>query len=155
MAVAPDGGVYHIDRLGADGRVLGTITRDIPRVRRTPEELDAMAQTARRAADRAGAERGRSNVPPPILPRPGGGADFKPHIATNGLRYDGAGRLWVRTMRGDATSTVFDVFTPAGAFLGEVKVDAAVSAYAFGGRWMAAAIVTEEGYAIVRVFEVR
>jgi hypothetical protein len=76
-------------------------------------------------------------------------------FAIDGMRYDDTGRLWVRTMRGDQHTTVFDVFTPAGAFAGEVRLDALVGSYSLAGRFMAASVVTNEDFAAVWVFEVR
>jgi len=163
IAVAPDGSiaaardvnVYRIQRLTADGKRLGAFTRDIPRERRTPEELAALSRLAQRAGERAAGERGRSGQSPPVLPPRGNESELKPHITIDGLRYDPTGRLWVKTMRGGPNATVFDVFAPTGAFLGEVRVETPIASYALAGRWLVAATVDDDGYAIVGIWEVK
>jgi hypothetical protein len=57
-------------------------------------------------------ERGRSGASLPLI-RPTG-SELKPHIAINGLRFDDAGRLWARTMRGNESLTIFDLFAADG-----------------------------------------
>ncbi len=53
-----------------------------------------------------------------------------PHFTRHALAYDSQGRLWVRTGRGEPGTTVFDVFAPDDAFLGERQVDESVGTYA-------------------------
>ena len=163
LAVANDGTValvrdindYRIQVIGADGTVRRTLVRELPRVRRTPEELAAQERVRQRAAARVAAERG---TPPtgasPPRPRPAGDPDLKPHIAIDGMQFDDEGRLWVRTMRGDHNRTVFDLFAPGGAFLGEVRIDGQAGSFALAGRWLAVAAETEEGYPVVRIYRV-
>ncbi|MGQ0647334.1 MAG: 6-bladed beta-propeller [Gemmatimonadaceae bacterium] len=164
IAVAPDGEFahvrdgndYRIDRLSAAGKVLGTIIRDIQQVKRTDAEIAAMERRRRSIAARVRAERGGAapKGPAPNL-RVSGDPELKPHIAIDGLRYDAAARLWVRTLRGDGTVTVFDVFAPGGAYVGEVRVPGDVGAVSFAGRLMAAATVSDDGFPSVVVYEVR
>lgn len=154
IAAAPDVNEYLIHRLDAKGKVTGTWTRDIPRVARTPDEIaaqDRIRQKARgQAAAEASASRGRAA--PPL--RTAGVAELKPHLAIDGLRFDDSGRLWVRTMRGDQSRTILDVFASGGAFLGEVVVPHAMSTFSLGGKWLAADIEWEDGTRRVMVWEV-
>ncbi len=155
IALARDINTYRIEVLGPDGSERRVLTRDVLRVRRTAAEREALDRITARAAARVGAERGRTGPPPGVAPRPGGDPDLKPHIMIDGLRYDDGGRLWVRTMRGDESVTVFDLFSPAGAFLGEVRIPAAVGRFALAGQWLALSAETEVGYPVVRLYTVR
>jgi sugar lactone lactonase YvrE len=123
-------------------------------VARTPDEIAALERIRQKsrgqAATEAGMARGRGALPP----RTAGVAELKPHMAIDGLRFDDSGRLWVRTMRGDHSRTILDVFAPGGAFLGEVLVPHAMSAFSFGGRWLAADVEWEDGTRRVMVWEV-
>ena len=80
---------------------------------------------------------------------------FKPHASTDALRYDDAGRLWVRTLRGTSRPTVFDVFRPTGAFVGEVTLPMQVSAYSLAGSYLATASEREDGVPVVVLWSVR
>jgi hypothetical protein len=167
LAAAPDGAValvrdntrYRIERLAPDGKALTPLTRELAPLRRTAEEAEALERIRQRAAARARATRASQGGAPggaaPARPRPAGDPDLKPHIAIDGLRFDESGRLWVRTERGDASSTVFDLFSAEGAYVGEVRVSGTVGAFSFHGRRMAAAVVTDDGYAVVRLYDVR
>lgn len=154
LAFARDNNAYRIQVVGTDGTVLRTLTRDLPQVRRTASEVAALERVRQRAAARVAAER---TAPPPrgmTPPRVGGDPDLKPHIAIDGLRYDDRGRLWVRTMRGDETVTILDVFSPTGAFLGEVRVDGIVGRFAFAGSWLALVTEDADGFPVVRRYRV-
>jgi hypothetical protein len=70
------------------------------------------------------------------------------------LRFDGSGRLWVRTDRGDAATTVFDLFSPAGDFIGEVRAEAALGSYHIANRQLAAVSASDLDVPIIRVFRV-
>lgn len=155
VAFARDNNAYSIQVVGGDGAVKRTLVRDVPQVRRTEAELAALERIRQRAAARVSAERAdRPGPPPGAAPRVGGDQNLKPHIAIDGMRYDDAGRLWVRTMRGDETYTILDVFSPAGAFLGEVRVDGSVGRFSFAGPWLAVASDDADGYPVVRVYRV-
>ena len=154
IALLPDGNVYLIHRFAASGAPSGTWQRQIERVKRTPAEIAALERIRQRAAARASAEVGRGRGAPPPL-RASGSDDLKPHIAIDGLRFDDAGRLWVRTMRGDEASTILDVFAPDGRFIGEVIVPTAIAAFSLGGRWLAADTEAADGTRVVRIWEVR
>ncbi|MDX2057746.1 MAG: hypothetical protein SFV24_08070 [Gemmatimonadales bacterium] len=57
-------------------------------------------------------------------------------------------------MRGAEGSTVFDLFSPAGAFLGEVEIDGAVGAFSPAGAWLAVAVETSDGFPVLRRYRV-
>jgi len=154
VALVRDGTVYSLERVTADGAVVPLASRDVPRVRRTEAELAALERVRDRARAKAASERG-ARPAPAVAPRPGGDPDLKPHVAIDGLRYDDSGRLWVRTMRGNEGVTIFDLFGANGRYVGEVRVPAEVGAFSLAGRFLAASVVTDDGYAVVRLFEVR
>jgi len=164
IAVAPNGDIayipsadtYEIRRLTSRGQVLAAVGRDIPRPRRTPEEIATMKQRLNTvgAAAKATQEQKQSGGSKSIL------SDedrfvFKPHASTDALRYDDAGRLWVRTLRGTGRTTVFDVFGPTGAFVGEVTLPMQVSAYSLAGSYLATASEREDGVPVVVLWSVR
>ena len=155
IALARDGNVYRIEVIGPDGTVGRTIVRDVSPVRRTAAEREAQERIRARAAARVNAERGRTGPPVSPGPRPGGDPDLKPHIGIDGLRYDDAGRLWVRTMRGDQSVTVLDVFSSTAQFLGEVRIEGSVGRFAHAGPWLALATDTKAGYPVVRLYRVQ
>jgi hypothetical protein len=164
VAVAPNGTVaylstadtYAIHRLSPAGQPLPALVRDIPRPRRTPEEIAAMKGRMGMvgAAVKATQERKESGGSKSLLSDEDR-FQFKPHAATDALRYDDAGRLWVRTMRGTDKSTVFDVFSSAGAFVGEVTLPMAVTAYSLAGSYFAAATEKDDGTPIVVLWSVK
>jgi hypothetical protein len=152
LAVGPDGSIavgdggteYRI-RVFRSGR-WQDIIRNVPRKLRTPEEMAELQTQVLGNRQRARAEGGQ---PSSTQPRE------KPHFDWLGLRYDHRGRLWVKTGRGDETRTVFDLFSPAGAFLGEVMVPGKVGPFSFGGNYMVTSTLTEEGLPQVVLWEVR
>jgi hypothetical protein len=164
-AIAPDGGIavvldastYEIRRLDARGNPLPAVTRDIPRPRRTAVEeaeyqqrlnsdLGAMAAAMK-------AQGGDGKVKPPDIPPAQRG--LKAHIMTDGLRFDDGGRLWVWTLRGDETKTIFDVFAADGSYLGEVTIPMRITSYGLGGAYLAAAGENSDGIPIVEVWTVK
>ncbi len=155
LALARDVNRYRVQIVGPDGTLRRTITRDIPQARRSAEELEALDRIRQRAALRVSSERAAAatrNAPP--TPRPSGAPELKPHISIDGLQYDDAGRLWVRTMRGDHTVTVFDLFSPNGSFIGELRVPGRLGSFSLAGPWLAAAFEGEDGVPAVRVYRV-
>ena len=134
---------YVIVLISPDGQVAGEIRRDIARVRMTPEEMAARDRRRSAVREKLGAERGRSGSSGPLLSSPAD--NLKPHVAINGLRFDDSGRLWTRTMRGNQSSTVFDLFAPDGRYLGEVTVPGAVGTFSIAGRWFVADVESEDG----------
>jgi hypothetical protein len=139
------------------GAAIPAIERTVERVRRTAAEEAALRARMGRAmgAVRAAAEQaaGRATAGAPVIHSTD--LSLKPHFAVDGLRYDGTGRLWARTMRGDETRTLFDVFSPSGAFLGTVTVDGEVQHFAFGGRWMLTSGEKADGVPVVTRWTVR
>ena len=164
VAVAPNGDVaylasgdtYRVLRLSAAGKPLDDITRDIPRPKRTPEELaEVEKRIGSMGAAKAAAEGKQSSGSKPLMPSTASRYEFKSHAATDGLRYDDGGRLWVRTMRGTGKSTVFDIFSALGAYVGEVTLPIAVEAYSLGGSYLATATERADGIPVVVLWVVR
>jgi len=164
IAVAPNGTVaylasadtYAIHRISLTGAPLADIVRDIPRLRRTPEEI---AATERRISSVGGAAKSeaegkQAGGSKSLLPAENR-LDLKPHASADALRYDDAGRLWVRTMRGTDKATVFDLFAPSGAYEGELTVPVKVEAYALAGSYLATATEREDGVPVVVLWSVR
>ena len=140
LAIIPNNERYQIIQIDASGKRLPDITRDIERSRRTPAEEQAMRARLRGGmgqmmeAMEKSAGKASSKAPTPM--HDASDLSLKPHFAVDGLRFDSAGRLWVRTMRGDGAHTIFDVFSPAGAFLGSVTIDGQVQLFALAGNWL-------------------
>lgn len=122
-AIGPDGRVavgspwhYRFVVLGPGGSELHTIARDVARTERTADEIEALReQLLRGPAGRADNPEAGAG-PPQVDP-------LRPHFLSDGVAYDGHGRLWVRTARGGPGVTIFDVFAASGAHLGEIRVD--------------------------------
>ena len=152
LAVAPDGSVavgdgaseYRI-RVFQGGRS-SDVTRNIPRKTRTPAEMAEMQSQVIAGGRKARAEGGQ---PSSEVPRE------KPHFGWLGFRYDSAGRLWVKTGRGDETRTVFDLFAPSGTYLGEVVVPGRVSSFSLAGSYLATAGENDDGVPQVSLWSVR
>jgi hypothetical protein len=161
IAVAPSGQIavlrdpndYRIVLLSPGGQTVTEIVRDIPRARRSPAEIAAVERRRQAAADRMRSERGQSRGgASPIRPP---SDELKPHVSIDGLRFDDAGRLWARTMRGNESSTVFDLFASDGKYLGEVVVPAAIGAFSIAGRWFVGDAESADGTPRVVVWELR
>ena len=161
IAVDPSGGIavlrdpneYRILKISPAGHVTGEISRDIPRVARTAAEIAAIERRRAAARVRMADERARRGGSPPVI-RPAVN-ELKPHIAINGLRFDGAGRLWAKTMRGTDSSTVFDLFEPDGRYLGEVVVPAIIGTYSIAGRWFVADVESQDGTSRIGLWQLR
>ena len=153
LAVLRDPDEYRILRMSADGQVVGELVRDIARVKRTPAELAAMERRQTASRERMNTERGRSGASPPVFRPPAD--DLKPHVAINGLRYDDSGRLWAKTMRGNESSTVFDLFAADGRYLGEVRIPAAIGTFSIAGRWFVADVESEDGTPRIGIWQLR
>jgi hypothetical protein len=164
VAIAPNGTIaflssadeYRIHRLSPSGDALPDLVRDVPRPRRTPEEL---AEATRRmgmaqGATKSALEQKKAGASKSILPTEHS-IDLKPHASADGLRYDDAGRLWVRTMRATGNATVFDIFAPTGAFIGELTLPAKVEAFSLAGSYLATAMERDDGVPIVVLWSVR
>lgn len=143
---------YRIRRFDSKGRVLGDIVRDIPKLRKSPAELAAEEERVKRRIARMSAMAQAEGASPrrgAFTPRP-----EHNHFDINGLAFDDAGRLWVRTPRGRLEGTVFDLFDPDGRYLGEVRVPMRVSTYAVQGGLMAGVVVNEDDVPYVQLWRV-
>ena len=162
VAIAPNGDIaylvsgdtYRIARISATGKQLADVTRDIPRPKRTPEELaEVEKRIGSMGVAKAAAEGKQSNGPKPLMPA--SRYEFKSHAATDGLRYDDAGRLWVRTLRGAAKTTVFDIFAASGAYVGELTLPIAAESFSLAGSYLATATERADGIPLVVLWTVR
>ena len=155
IAVLRDPNEYRILLLSPAGETVTEIVRDIPRIKRTPAEIAAGERRRQAAADRARSERGERRGSGPAVPIRPPSDELKPHASIDGLRFDDTGRLWVRTMRGNESSTVFDLFSPDGKHLGEVAVPAFIGTFSLAGRWFVADIESGDGTPRVVFWELR
>jgi hypothetical protein len=164
VAVAPNGDIaylvtgdtYRIARLSAAGKALADVTRDIPRPKRTPAELaEVEKRIGSMGVAKAAAEGKQSSGSKALMPSTASRYEFKAHAATDGLRYDDTGRLWVRTMRGVGQSTVFDIFLASGTYVGELVLPIAVESYSLAGSYLATATEREDGITVIVVWAVR
>lgn len=154
LAVSPRGAIavgdgrreYRIRRWSADGRLLAPdIVRAIERTPRTAEEIAEVQERLARAGSRVRAameqQTGRSSsgtpTPPAVDP-------LRNHFGIAALQYDDAGRLWVKTARGGPSRTIFDLFDPAGRFLGEVELPAAIGMFDIAGDHLVAVVRGED-----------
>jgi hypothetical protein len=159
LAVAPDGTIavaegeseYRIRTYSTTG-VSRDVTRNVPRKQRTPAEMETLRSRIGRGGDmrasegdRSGGSTGRGPADIPSL---------KVHLIWSALRYDTAGRLWVRTMRGDETKTIFDLFDQSLSYVGEVTVSGDVTRYAFRDGYLVTAALSVDGFAQATVWRV-
>jgi hypothetical protein len=157
MAVSLDGVVYQIIRVSASGKTIDTFVRDVERPRRTSVEEAEHRSNLNRGMAMMQAEMKRqgheTKAKPPAIPAEERG--LKGHIVVDGLRFDAANRLWVLTQHGDETKTVFDVFSPSGAYLGAVIIPMRVTQFALGGSYLATAGENDDGIPVVTVWSVK
>ncbi len=107
---------YQIDIYDRDGTLMSTIERDLPRVRKSPEEI--AEETAMISAILR--ERG---VPEHLI-------DYAPDpfhwmIPPQGIGADGMGRIWVQN--GTVDESVMDVYSRDGEHLAVVRVEGVVN----------------------------
>ena len=164
IAVAPNGTIayltsadtYAIHLLSAACQPLPDLTRDIPRPRRTPEEIATMKNRMAMVGGAAkAAQESKSGGGSKSLLSDDDRFQFKPHAGADALRYDDSGRLWVRTMRRTDKATVFDVFAASGTFAGEVTLPIRVDSYSLAGSYLATATEREDGTPIVVLWTFR
>jgi hypothetical protein len=152
--MSPD---YVLRRFSATFSPSGEMRREVARVRRTAaEEEEARDNEARRGRRLTAEERKQRRASPsPLATANTSPAALKPHFAIDALRVDDRDRLWVRTLRGNESSTVLDVFTAQGAFATSVVLPHKVAAWtARNGRFVAA-IENDDGYPRVQAWTVR
>ncbi len=121
--------------------------RDIEKMRRSEEEIAALNR-------QMGLTLAESSVPLPEGAAPPSVSEEIPHFGTVSLRFDGAGRLWVRTPRGGTGNTVFDVFSDRLEYLGEVHAPARISSYDLGYGTLAGVVRGEFDIPTVKVWRV-
>jgi hypothetical protein len=155
IAVLRDPNDYRIVVLSPAGETVTEIVRDIPRIKRTAAEIAAVERRRQAAADRVRSERGQRLGSGPAVPIRPPSDELKPHVAIDGLRFDDSGRLWARTMRGNESSTVFDLFAPDGKYLGEVMVPVVIGTFSIAGRWFVADVESADGTPRVAFWEIR
>jgi hypothetical protein len=155
IAVLRDPNDYRIVLLSPAGETVTEIVRDIPRIKRTPAEVAAVERRRQAAADRVRSERGQRGGSGPAVPIRPPSDELKAHVSIDGLRFDDAGRLWARTMRGNESSTVFDLFASDGKYLGEVTVPAVIGTFSIAGRWFVADSESGDGTPRVVFWELR
>jgi len=97
---------YRIWVVTEAGEIVTETGRDIPRRKKTAEEIELERQR-------------RLGAPTNVEIDP-----LHPHIESSGLDVDGAGRVWVLTTRWTETESTFDVFAPGGEYLGEATAGA-------------------------------
>ena len=155
MAPTPNGGFaladpwrYIIRLFGPEGDLEKQIERDVERPPKSAAALQEQRQILHQRAARSGDE---AEEPHPEAS----------HFPRGALDFDDAGRLWVATNRGAEGETLFDLFTPAGTYLGEValpaKMEAGVGtlrAYAVAGEHLAAVVVEDSGNHRIGVWHV-
>ena len=163
VAVAPDGSLavmpstktYEIVRFDGRGARQAAIVRDIPRVRRTPAEEAEFRARMNRARGMVAAEaKAQGGKPSPPVFRQDE-LSLKDHLVIDGVRFDASGRLWVLTQRGNEATSVLDVFSPSGAYLGAVTLAMRITGFSLGGSYLAAAGENADGVPVVRVWTVR
>jgi hypothetical protein len=163
VAVAPNGDIayvgstddYVIHRMASNGQPLPHIVRSIPRLRRTPEELAAVRARVGMSQAKVAQEMKQSGGRTVKGLESEDHFTYKPHASADALRYDDSGRLWVRTQRGTARTTVFDVFGAGGGYIGEVVIPMAVASYSLAGSYLATAGERADGIPVVTIWTVR
>lgn len=142
LALAPDGGFAIIEARGYRVRALTTEGDLVSEFGRP--ELGPLAKSAEQLErERERAERFGGGEPDP----------HRPHVGWSA--YDGTGRLWLHALREPG---LFDVFSPAGEFLGEVRIDGTVTqafpGFSIAGDRAAAIVYDEAGVARVQIWEI-
>ncbi|HUF67468.1 MAG TPA: hypothetical protein VMM79_02365 [Longimicrobiales bacterium] len=154
--VAGEGTVYRVwsfTATGEDGAV--TWSRDVQRSRRTPREIAAERDRQEAAFQRLS----RRGANPEGAPRP----EIDPlrrHFYGDAFAFDDKDRLWVRAGRSAGTErSVFDVFDPAGAYLGEVAVPVRLAqegrTFVIQGDLLAVVVLDELDVPTVSVWRIR
>lgn len=143
---------YRIRIYDRAGQPLNDIVRAIPKPTKTAAELELEKQQMQKRAARMQAmlraEGGGS--PPAFKPR-----EERNHFNIDGIQFDESGRLWVRTERGGASATVFDIFDASSRYLGQLRVAERLGTFALGDGMLAAKVTDAEEVEYVGVWRVR
>lgn len=162
LVAAPHGGFtigagafdYRVRHYDAAGGRTGETVREVPRSRRSQTEISRERERRERNRERVArmrtAEGGRSAARPGEPPIP----EEKNHFDSRALGYDAKRRLWVHTQRGGISETIFDVFTPAGGYVGEVRLPVQVQRFALGPGVLAAIVINDDDVTEVVVWRV-
>jgi hypothetical protein len=112
----------------------------------------------------------RMNPPPPpamrermleqLRTRPApSGPRYRPHFSDTfdgALRFDAAGKLWVRTTRGNVSNqTVFDLFDGDLTYLGEVIIEELLINWHVGSTMLVGSVHDDLGVPFVKVWALR
>jgi hypothetical protein len=126
VAGSPQG--YRLTVFDSAGHPLTRFGRELPAVFATDAEVEArVAQTSRMMAGTPLSASQRSDLATGL--RETMKSTPKSHFSMGSIAVDSGGRIWVATARG-GTSTEFDFFGPAGAFLGTTSVPDRVRGFA-------------------------
>ena len=149
IAVA-DGGEYRIRIYDAYGAVQRSVTRPLARLKKTTAELAEERQRldrVRARASRMRAAEGGAGPAGAIEPYP-----LKSQVRA--LSFDETGRLFVLTGRGGPAESIIDVFSGAGALVGELRIPSAAHAISAHGGMVALAGEDEEGAPVVTLWRI-
>jgi hypothetical protein len=155
LAARPGGGVavgdgrtqYRIRVLDDVGTATTELRRDIHRVRKTRQEIEADRAIHERLHQNMASRVSRAALPSFTL------EEHRWHFRA--IQYDDQGRLWVQTLRGWPGATIFDLFSANGDYLGELRIARRLDAFALGSGLLAATTRDKDGVAFVAVWRVR
>lgn len=159
LAARPGGGLavgygrtaYQIRIFDDQGRLVRDIVRNVPRQRKTADEI-ARERSGRESMNaRMSAMIAESGRDPPRLSV----SVDEEHRHYNAFSYDANGRLWVRTPRGTPDRTIFDLFDPEGEYLGEIRFGERVAGFAAGDDLFAGVVRDADGIQHIQVWRVR
>ncbi len=159
LAARPGGGLavgygrtaYQIRVFDDQGRLVRDIVRNIPRQRKTEEEIANERALRERTMGRMTSMIAESGRTPPRLSV----SVDEEHRHFTAFEYDANGRLWVRTPRGTPDETIFDLFDPEGEYLGEIRFSEPVAGFAAGDDLFAGVVRDADGIQHIQVWRVR
>jgi hypothetical protein len=126
MAATRDS-TYRLVEFGPGGRAVRSWSRPAaPPRRRTDGELDALTSQIMRGPG-GGASSPEGRPPAPDRER----FRYPPRITA--LERDGAGRIWALAHHAGTTHGAFDIFSPAGSFLGTIRFAEPIRSFSISG----------------------
>lgn len=145
IALGAGASAYRILLTDPSGEIRIQLARDLPRPERTRDELAALE--ARIQADVA------AGLPAHV----GRGALQKTeaHFGLNDFRFDGHGRLWVRTNRGGLQDTVFDLYGPELEVLGTLQVPHGIYSFHITSDRLVGEITDDTGVPRVMIWRIQ